>query len=323
MAQQSLKPLPGLPVLPKQNRKQSTIADHQKFRDKGQIESSPASITPDQTRSGWTFFALMHLACLGVFAVGWSWAALAGMLAMYVLRMFAITGFYHRYFSHRSFKTSRLMQFIFAFWGATAAQQGALWWAAHHRHHHPHSDQTEDLHSPRQHGFWHAHIGWVPENVKADFSRIPDLTRYPELVWLDKQYLLAPIVAAASLFVLGEALQSWGTTGWQMLIWGFFVSTVLLYHGTFSINSLSHVYGSQRYDTGDDSRNNFWLALLTLGEGWHNNHHYYATSTRQGFYWWEIDITFYGLWLMARLGLIWNLKQVPEHLKQKHRQIKI
>lgn len=315
MAHPSLKPSPGFAAHTSgQQSVQVPQVEPQVTIDSGPLNS-------ESTHSGWAFFALMHLSCLGVFAVGWSWAALAGMLGMYVLRMFAITGFYHRYFSHRSFKTSRLMQFVFAFCGATAAQQGALWWAAHHRHHHPNSDQPEDRHSPRQHGFWHAHIGWVPENVKADLSRIPDLTRYPELVWLDKQYLLAPIVVAAGLFLLGESLQAWGTTGMQMLVWGFFVSTVLLYHGTFSINSLSHVYGSQRYDTGDDSRNNFWLALITLGEGWHNNHHYYATSTRQGFYWWEIDITYYGLWLMSKLGLIWNLKQVPEHLKQKHRQL--
>ncbi len=271
----------------------------------------------DDRRTAWLFFGLMHLSLLGVFFVGWSWIALAVMVAMYVIRMFAITGFYHRYFSHRSFKTSRIAQFIFGFWGATAAQQGPLWWAAHHRHHHQHSDQPQDLHSVKQSGFFHAHMGWVTENAETRYERIPDWTKFPELMWLEKYHLLAPVVAGAAMFGLGELLSGFGTSGLQMLIWGFFVSTVLLYHGTFSINSLSHVWGSRRYATKDDSRNNFWLALITLGEGWHNNHHYYATSTRQGFFWWEIDLTYYGLWGMSKLGLVWDFKTVPERLKHK------
>jgi stearoyl-CoA desaturase (delta-9 desaturase) len=278
------------------------------------VEGAPNSM------AGWAFFGLIHLACLGVFFVGWSWPALLMMLAMYLIRMFAITGFYHRYFSHRSFKTSRAAQFVFALLGASSAQQGPLWWAAHHRHHHKFSDKPEDLHSPRQKGFWYAHIGWVvqPKNYQADMSRIPDLTQYPELVWLDKNHVLAPLGLGALMFGLGTLIP--GSSGLQMAVWGFFVSTVLLWHGTFTINSLSHTFGSQRYETGDDSRNNLLFALLTLGEGWHNNHHYYATSTRQGFYWWEIDITYYGLWILSKLGIIWQMKKVPQHLKDRHKQ---
>lgn len=274
------------------------------------------------TWTGWTFFGLVHLACLGVFLVGWSWPAVIMMLTCYLIRMFAITGFYHRYFSHRSFKTSRPVQFLFALIGASACQQGPLWWAAHHRHHHKFSDQPEDLHSPRQKGFFYSHIAWVvqPKNYTADMSKIPDLTKYPELVWIDKNHILAPFALGLLMLGLGELMRPLGTNGMQMLLWGFFVSTVLLWHGTFTINSLSHVFGKQRYETGDDSRNNWLFALITLGEGWHNNHHFYATSTRQGFYWWEIDITYYGLWLMSKLGLIWNMKTVPEHLKARHKQ---
>lgn len=281
-------------------------------------QAEPA--TGAKASTGWTFFALVHLVCLGVFFTGWSWPAVGMMLAMYLIRMFAITGFYHRYFSHRSYKTSRVAQFIFALVGASACQQGPLWWAAHHRHHHPYSDKPEDLHSPRQKGFWYSHMAWVvqPENLSVDYKKIPDFAKYPELVWIDKNHLLAPFALGAVSFLLGELMRPFGTHGLQMLLWGFFVSTVLLWHGTFTINSLSHVFGSQRYATGDDSRNNWLLALITLGEGWHNNHHFYATSTRQGFYWWEIDITFYGLWLMSKLGIIWDMKKVPQHLKDKH-----
>ncbi|PKL76902.1 MAG: acyl-CoA desaturase [Candidatus Melainabacteria bacterium HGW-Melainabacteria-1] len=286
--------------------------------DQSELQDSVGS----SSLTGWISFALMHIAALGVFFVGWSWPAVAMMVAMYVLRMFAITGFYHRYFSHRSFKTSRWLQFGFALLGASSCQQGPLWWAAHHRHHHKFSDQPEDLHSPRQKGFWYSHIAWVvqPQNHVVDYKKIPDFAKYPELVWLDKYHMVAPVALGLLMLGLGALLQPLGTHSLQMLFWGFFASTVLLWHGTFTINSLSHVFGSQRYDTGDDSRNNPLFALLTLGEGWHNNHHFYMTSTRQGFYWWEFDITFYGLWLMSKLGLVWDLKKVPAHIKARHKQ---
>lgn len=278
------------------------------------------------TKTGWLFFGLMHIMCLAVFFVGWSWIAIGVAIALYFIRMFAITAFYHRYFSHRAFKTSRVAQFIFAWMGASAAQQGPLWWAANHRHHHKFSDQPEDIHSPVQKGFWYSHIAWIPANqsVKVDYAKIPDLTKYPELRWMDDNYLIPPIVLGAFTFVLGAGLNYFwpalSTDGMQMLLWGFFVSTVLLYHGTFFINSLAHVWGTRRYQTKDDSRNNFWLALLTLGEGWHNNHHYYATSVRQGFYWWEVDISYYLLWLMSKLGIVWDLKYIPSHLREKRIQ---
>lgn len=262
-------------------------------------------------------FVAMHAVCLFAFVVGASPVAIATCVALYFLRMFAITGFYHRYFSHRTFKTSRLGQFIFGLLGASAVQRGPVWWAAHHRHHHAHSDREEDLHSPVQHGFVRSHMGWFLTNrgFAPDFKRVRDLMQFPELRWLDRFDILVPIVLAVSLFFIGGALESHApelhTTGWQMLVWGFFVSTVACYHGTYTINSLSHVFGRQRYRTGDSSRNNWLLALITLGEGWHNNHHHYPSSARQGFYWWEIDVTWYVLKVLSWIGVIWDLKPVP------------
>ena len=252
-------------------------------------------------------FAWMHLMCLGVFFVGWHPAAVLVAVALYLARMFAITGFYHRYFSHRTFRTSRPAQFAFALAGASAAQRGPLWWAAHHRKHHRHADTALDVHSPRQHGFWWSHMGWITsaENFPTDLREVRDLAQYPELRWLDRFDIAVPALLALGLFLAG---------GWPFLIWGFFVSTVALFHGTCLINSLAHRIGSRRYATDDDSGNSLVLALITLGEGWHNNHHRYPGAARQGFFWWEVDLTYYGLLLLRRIGLIRELHPVPARL---------
>jgi len=262
-------------------------------------------------------FIGLHLMCFGVIWVGVSAAALWVALGLYLLRMFAITGFYHRYFSHKAFKTSRLVQFLFALLGASSVQRGPLWWAAHHRNHHRHSDQPEDFHSPRQHGFWWSHMGWfmTPKGFVTDHDKIPDLTRFPELRVLDRFDILVPIALAVGCLFLGRWLgPEYGTSGAQMLIWGFFVSTVVLFHGTVTINSLSHVWGRRRYETKDDSRNNWLLSIITLGEGWHNNHHHFPGAARQGFFWWEYDVTYYVLRVMSWFGLVWDLKPVPPFL---------
>ncbi|MCP9440021.1 MAG: acyl-CoA desaturase [Nitrospira sp.] len=267
-------------------------------------------------------FIAVHLMCLGVFWVGWSWTAVGVAVAFYFIRMFAITGWYHRYFSHRTFKTSRVTQFAFAVLGGMCAQRGPLWWAGHHRHHHIASDTPDDVHSPRQRGFFWSHMGWFTSQTHfaPRFKAVADLYKFPELRFLDRFDIVIPVLTGFAMFGLGHVLEisapHLGTNGPQMLIWGFFISTVALAHGTFTINSLSHVYGSQRYQTGDDSRNNFILALITMGEGWHNNHHYYPASTRQGFYWWEIDLTYYGLKLLERLGLVWDIREVPEYVRE-------
>jgi stearoyl-CoA desaturase (delta-9 desaturase) len=270
-------------------------------------------------------FLLLHLLPLGIFFVGFSWVAVAVAVFLYAIRMFAITGFYHRYFSHKTFKAGRPVQFFLGFWGATSVQRGPLWWAAHHRYHHAHSDHPDDLHSPREHGFWRSHMGWFLTETSEPTSRrwIPDLVRFPELLWLDRFHWIPGLLLALTVTAAGAVLErvapQLGTSAAQMFIWGFCVSTVALYHGTYTINSLSHQFGSQRFHTGDDSRNNFWLALVTLGEGWHNNHHHFPGTARQGFYWWEIDLTYYGLVVMSRLGIISDLKPVPARVLERNR----
>jgi len=267
-------------------------------------------------------FLLMHLACFAAFWTGVSPIAIAVAIGAYVVRMFAITGFYHRYFSHRTFKTSRAGQFVFGLLGAAAVQRGPVWWAAHHRHHHANSDRESDVHSPKQHGFWRSHTGWflTIKGFAPDFRLVRDLMKFPELRWLDRFDLFVPVLLGVGMFLLGVILHNvapgLGTNGWQMLVWGFVISTVVCWHATYTINSLSHVFGRQRYKTGDTSRNNWLLAILTLGEGWHNNHHYYPNAVRQGFYWWEYDVTFYILKVLSWCGIIWDLKPVPTSVRE-------
>ena len=270
-------------------------------------------------------FIGLHLMCFGVIWVGWSPVALIVALALYAVRMFAITGFYHRYFSHRSFKTSRVAQFIFAVLGAASVQRGPIWWAAHHRHHHRYSDTEKDPHSPRQKGLLRSHMGWflTREGFRPDLSVVKDLRRFPELRFLDRFDVLVPIALAVALFYFGKWLHlshpELGTTGAQMLIWGFFVSTVVLFHATVTINSVAHVIGRRRFATRDDSRNNWFLALITFGEGWHNNHHHYPSSARQGFYWWELDITYLILKALSFLGVVRDLRPVPAPVLRSNR----
>ena len=262
-------------------------------------------------------FILLHAACLAVLWVGVSGVALGVAVTLYAVRMFALTGFYHRYFAHRTFRTTRALQLTFALIGASCVQRGPLWWAAHHRHHHQSADTPRDPHSPAVHGFLWSHMGWflTPNGFRTDWKRIPDLARYPELRWLDRFDVLIPVLLAVTLYALGTALHDvapqLGTSGGQLVVWGFCISTVLLFHATVTINSLAHRFGSRRFPTPDDSRNNLWLALLTFGEGWHNNHHFFPGSARQGFRWWEVDLTYYGLKLLAAAGLVQGLKPVP------------
>ena len=262
-------------------------------------------------------FIGIHLACIGVYFVGISRFAVFTAIALYAIRMFALTGFYHRYFAHKAFHTSRAVQFAFALIGAACVQRGPLWWAAHHRNHHRFADTERDQHSPRR-GFLWSHMGWflTRRAFRTDFSVIGDFARYPELRILDRFDIVVPILLAVALYSLGAWLGAahpeLGTSGPQLLVWGFFVSTVVLFHATVTINSLAHRFGRRRFATRDDSRNNWLLALLTFGEGWHNNHHFFPGAARQGFRWWELDVTWYGLRALAAVGLIRDLKPVPD-----------
>ena len=253
------------------------------------------------------FWGVHAAAVAGAIAVGFSWVGLIWAVALYATRMFFVTAGYHRYFAHRSFKTSRAVQFVFAFLAQTALQRGVLWWAAIHRHHHRHSDQPNDVHSARRDGFWWAHVGWIlsPDQDWIDYNEVRDLSRFSELRLLNKLKHVPAVVLAAALLWIG---------GPTALVWGFFVSTVMLWHGTFTINSLSHLCGRRRYATTDESRNNPLLAAITLGEGWHNNHHHYQRSAAQGFLWWEIDLTYYGLCALDRLGLVSGVSRPPSHV---------
>jgi stearoyl-CoA desaturase (delta-9 desaturase) len=257
-------------------------------------------------------FWFVHVMCLAALFTGVTWSAVGVCLFLFWLRMFGVTAGYHRYFSHRSYKTSRPFQFVLAVVGTLAVQKGVLWWAANHRLHHKESDQPGDVHSPVQRGFWWAHVGWIlgPDFEATDLTRIQDMARFPELRWLNDHYLVPPVALAVLLYLLGGA--TW-------LVWGFFISTTVLWHATFTINSLAHVWGRRRYETTDASRNNVWLALLTMGEGWHNNHHCYMNSARQGFFWWEVDASYYILAGLARLGLVWDLHQPPRRLLVRER----
>ena len=249
-------------------------------------------------------FFFIHIACIAAIWTGVTTQDLILCGGLYVIRMFGVTAGYHRYFSHRSYKMGRVMQFFIAFLAQSSAQKGILWWAGHHRHHHKFSDASDDLHSPHQEGFWWSHMGWfLFDNMNTDPKLLREFRQYPELLWLDRQPYTAAIIVGVLTFVLA---------GWGGLIVGFVWSTVLVWHATFTINSLAHTFGSQRYETGDESRNNWFLALITLGEGWHNNHHHYQSSTRQGFFWWEIDITYYILKLMSMIGLVWDLREPPQ-----------
>ena len=253
------------------------------------------------------FWGVHVAAVAGVVWTGWSWTGLALAVALYYGRMFFVTAGYHRYFSHRAFRTSRPVQLALAVGATITVQKGVLWWAANHRLHHRDSDGPADVHSPGRRGLWWAHVGWIlaDDHQETQWRMIRDFARYPELRWLNRHYLIPPIAFAAVLVLLG---------GWWAFLWGFLVSTTLLWHGTFLVNSLAHVVGSRRYETKDDSRNHLGIALLTMGEGWHNNHHRFAASARQGFFWWEADATYYVLLAMRRLGLIWDLRAPPAAL---------
>jgi stearoyl-CoA desaturase (Delta-9 desaturase) len=252
------------------------------------------------------FWGVHVAAIVGVAMLGWSWTGLLLAVALYLPRIFFVTAGYHRYFSHRAYKTSRWFQFVLALGATATSQKGVLWWAAHHRNHHKDSDTVNDLHAPR-HGFWWSHIGWIlhPGFEATETSRVKDLARYPELRWLNR-YWIVPVLATAVL--------TYAIGGVWALVWGYFVCQVFTWHGTFTINSLTHVFGKRRYATDDDSKNHWLLALLTFGEGWHNNHHHYQSSARQGFLWWQIDISWYILRGLAAVGLVWDLRGVPDHI---------
>jgi stearoyl-CoA desaturase (delta-9 desaturase) len=278
------------------------------------VEKSTASRPSPSAKAWWkeyirvttVGFALVHVAAIVGAVYYWSWAGLALALGSYFVRMVVVTAAYHRYFSHRAFKTSRAFQLVLAVLAQSSGQKGVIWWASHHRWHHKHSDTPADVHSVRWRGFWYSHVGWV---LSSDWNgtapaMVGDLLKYPELRFLNSKAMeVIPTALLALAFLL--------LGGMPALAWGYFVSTVLLWHGSFSVNSLAHLIGRRPYATSDDSRNSWLLALVTTGEGWHNNHHHYQSSVNQGFRWWQIDLTYYVLRGLAALGLVWDLRRPP------------
>lgn len=257
------------------------------------------------------FFLGIHLGALAAFLVPFSVSLLWWAAASYAIRMFGVTAGYHRYFSHRSYRLGRAAQFAMAVLAQTSGQKGVLWWAAHHRLHHRHADRDDDVHSPVRRGFWWAHVGWVLSNRYDTYDQrlVADFARYPELRWLDRHHWAPAAAFAAALLLAG---------GVPVFVWGFLVPTVFLYHGTFAINSVAHLVGTRRFNTPDHSRNNWVLALVTLGEGWHNNHHFLMSSCRQGCRWWEIDITYGVLKLLSWTGAVRGLRpyKIPAHARK-------
>jgi stearoyl-CoA desaturase (delta-9 desaturase) len=267
-----------------------------------------------QHRIAWRatlLFVAIHLGAIaGVATLGISWRGVALAAALYAVRMFAITAGLHRYFAHRAYQTSRAVQLVLAIVATTAAQQGVLWWVSQHRVHHRDADGARDPHAPVN-GLWWSHAGWflVHTYDATEWHQIRDLAKYRELRWLDRHYFLPAAALVGALWLAGGA---------PAVVWGYCVSTVLLWHATFSLTSIAHWVGRQRYKSGDESRNNLAVAMITFGDGWHNNHHFYPRSARHGFYWWEIDVTYYGLRALAALRLIWDLHLVPEHVRARH-----
>jgi stearoyl-CoA desaturase (delta-9 desaturase) len=259
-------------------------------------------------------FFIAHIACLAVFWTGVDWKAFTMFVGLFLIRKFGVTAGYHRYFSHKTFKTSRIGQFLLALLATSSTQKGPLWWAAHHRLHHQNSDLPQDVHSPVRDGFWWSHMGWILSSRydETEFSVIPDFAKYPELRWLNKYHVIPSVTLAVLCFAYH---------GWVGLVWGYFLSTTLLWHTTFLINSACHLFGKVRFPTKDTSRNSLILAILTLGEGWHNNHHYHPSSVNQGFYWWEIDVTLYALKVLNWFGLVWDLRKPPKRILDLGRQL--
>ena len=261
---------------------------------------------PADERVNWVSsipFFLVHLSVFAVFFTGITTTAVVLFLVMYFGRAFFVTAAYHRYFAHKTYRLNRFWQFVFAFQATASAQKGVLWWASNHRHHHRYSDTEHDVHSPRK-GFWWSHVGWILSNKwkSTDLTKIKDFAQYPELRFLERRQGTPPLIYGVVAFLIG---------GWSGLVVGFVWSTVLLWHATFLVNSGAHVFGRRRYETSDTSRNSLLIALATGGEGWHNNHHRYQGSCRQGFFWWEVDMTFYGLKLLSWVGIVKDLKSPP------------
>ena len=271
------------------------------------IRRSQFSTSSDWIVLSWLVF--MHVGALAGFFL-FNWKAVGVAVALWWLTGgIGICLGYHRYFTHRSFTTYKPIEYLLAICGCMAGEAGPISWVAAHRYHHTYSDMEDDPHSPLRGFFW-AHMGWLfaREKFLSEFESYkryaPDMARDRFLVWLDRFHLVPTALLAWGLYAMG---------GWTFVVWGIFVRSVMVYHSTWLVNSASHVWGYRTYQTTDKSRNNWWVALLTFGEGWHNNHHAFQRSARHGFRWWEIDPTFMMVKLLWMFGLASDI-----HLPVRH-----
>lgn len=249
------------------------------------------------------FMAAVHGIALLAFLPGnFSWTAVGvALLLHWVTGCLGITLGWHRLISHRSFQVPKWLEYFFLFCGALACQHGPIMWVGLHRHHHAHSDQSNDHHDSNK-GFWWSHMGWMLREVpaKQEISRFTrDIATDPVYLFFEKYFLALQILLGVLLYALG---------GWSFVLWGIFVRMVAVYHCTWLVNSATHKFGYRNYQTDDKSVNCWWVALLTYGEGWHNNHHAFQYSARHGLKWWEIDLTWMTIRLLQRLGLAQKVK---------------
>lgn len=260
-------------------------------------------------------FWSIQASALAVFFVPFTWGLVALWAVSHFLRAIGLTLAYHRYFAHRSFQMNRVARFFWAFVGTCAMQKGPIWWAGHHVNHHKFADREGDPHSPMVSGVYYAHIGWFLNDTKHDQLEannpvVRDFSKAWEIAMLEKFHFIPPAILAVAMYAIGGA---------PWLVWGFCLPTMTLAHATFCINTVNHLFGSRRFDTIDESRNNVFTAFFAVGEGWHNNHHRYQRAARNGFYWWEFDPTWYVIRAMAAVGLAWDVQPVPERIYEEAR----
>jgi len=255
-----------------------------------------------------TAFVVTHSAALLLAIPTYSSSALVVCLVACLITLVGIEVGFHRLLAHRAFETPSWVRYLLVLCGTFGAQEGPLAWVSTHRHHHRHSDDPDsDPHTPRR-SLLHAHIGWMRGNPglmrsPAYFERwVPDLYRDPVLRWVDATELFIVMAPVPLLYALG---------GWGWVVWGYLVRMVIVWHLISSLNSICHRFGKQEFSTGDASRNVWWLALPTLGQSYHNNHHYAPSSAQVGFHWWQIDLGWYFIWVLEKMGLASNVRRRP------------
>ena len=270
---------------------------------------SVGKVAGQKRKTNWgtgVFLVIAHLAAIAALFF-WSWPALISAVVMYwVAGSLGVGMGYHRLLTHRGYKVPKPIEYFLVTCATLSLEGGPIQWVTTHRIHHAHTDQTGDPHTPRDGGWW-AHVGWILRGTAQDHSQAtleryaPDVVKDRYYVWLNKYYYVPLIVVGVGLLALG---------GFDVMLWGVFLRVTFGLHATWLVNSATHMWGRRRFETGEDSRNSWWVALLTFGEGWHNNHHAHPTSARHGLKWYEVDINWWGIRVLQFLGLARRIKKV-------------